>query len=165
MGHGYLLQNLDFSCWNLGDTQALGTLLWQYWTCWCRETTLKTLWEVILGFSEDPPSVLYAFSYIQLSFSSCSVSKSCLTLQLQAHQTPCPLLSPGVCSDSCPLRWWCYLTISSSAALFSSTFHTDHLSFMLPPAPASMRTCSLSLQGGPKTQDLPSFPVFWESEC
>ena len=28
-------------------------------------------------------------------------------------------LSPGVCSNSCPLSWWCYPTISSSAALFS----------------------------------------------
>ena len=32
---------------------------------------------------------------------------------------PCPSLSPGVCSDSCPLSWQCYLTISSSVALFS----------------------------------------------
>ena len=28
---------------------------------------------------------------------------------------PCPSLSPGVCSNSCPLNWWCFLTISSSA--------------------------------------------------
>ena len=27
----------------------------------------------------------------------------------------CPPLSPGVCSNSCPLIWWCHLTISSSA--------------------------------------------------
>ena len=27
--------------------------------------------------------------------------------------------SPGICSNSCPLSWWCYLTISSSAAPFS----------------------------------------------
>ena len=27
-------------------------------------------------------------------------------------------LSPGVCSNSCPLSWWCYLTISSSSAPF-----------------------------------------------
>jgi len=31
----------------------------------------------------------------------------------------CPPLSSGVCSDSCPLSQWCYLTISSSAAPFS----------------------------------------------
>ena len=28
--------------------------------------------------------------------------------------------SPEVCSDSCPLSWWCYLTISSSATHRSS---------------------------------------------
>ena len=33
----------------------------------------------------------------------------------------CPPLSLGICSNSCPLSWWCRfsLTISSSAALFS----------------------------------------------
>ena len=30
----------------------------------------------------------------------------------------CPSLSPGVCSDSCPLSWWYYPTISSFAAHF-----------------------------------------------
>ena len=31
----------------------------------------------------------------------------------------CPILSLRVCSNSCPLSWWCYLTTSSSAAPFS----------------------------------------------
>ena len=38
---------------------------------------------------------------------------------LQHVRLLCPLLSPGVCSNSYSLRWWCYLTISSSAAPFS----------------------------------------------
>ena len=38
----------------------------------------------------------------------------------------CPLLSPRVCSNSCPLSWWCYLTISSSAAPFSFAFNLSH---------------------------------------
>ena len=38
---------------------------------------------------------------------------------LQYARLPCPSLSPGVCSNSCPLSQWCYLTISSSVALFS----------------------------------------------
>ena len=42
-----------------------------------------------------------------------------------AHQVP---LSPRVCSHSCPLSWWCYLTISSSFA---------HFSFCLQSFPAS----------------------------
>ena len=38
---------------------------------------------------------------------------------LQHARLPCPPLSPRVCSSSCPLSRWCYLTISSSAAPFS----------------------------------------------
>ena len=33
---------------------------------------------------------------------------------LQHFSLLCRPLSPGVCSDSCPLNWWCYLTILSS---------------------------------------------------
>ena len=33
---------------------------------------------------------------------------------------PCPSLSPGICSDSCPLNWWCHPTISFSVIPFSS---------------------------------------------
>ena len=32
----------------------------------------------------------------------------------------CPSPSPGACSNSCPLSWWCHLTISFSAIPFSS---------------------------------------------
>ena len=51
----------------------------------------------------------------------CSVAKSenkNLSLWpqgLQYTRLPCPSLSPRVCSNSCPLSWWCYPTISSSA--------------------------------------------------
>ena len=39
---------------------------------------------------------------------------------LQHTRLPCPSLSPRMCSNSCPLSQWCYLTISSSATSFSS---------------------------------------------
>ena len=39
---------------------------------------------------------------------------------LQHARLLSPPLSPGVCSDSCPLSWWCYPTISSSVVPFSS---------------------------------------------
>ena len=56
--------------------------------------------------------------------SSCySVAQSCPTLKphgLQHVRLPCPSLSPGVCSDSYPLSRWCYPTIISSVAPFSS---------------------------------------------
>ena len=40
--------------------------------------------------------------------------------ELQHARLPCPSLSPSVCSNSCPWSQWCYLTISPSAAHFSS---------------------------------------------
>ena len=53
------------------------------------------------------------------SLFSHSVMSDSATPWITAHQSPCPSLCPGVCSDSCPLSWWCYLIILSSAALFS----------------------------------------------
>ena len=57
--------------------------------------------------------------------SCCSVAQSCQTFcdphRLQHTRLPCPSLSPGVCSNSCLLSWWCYLNISSSAIHFSWT--------------------------------------------
>ena len=38
---------------------------------------------------------------------------------LQHAKLPCLSLSPRVYWNSCPLSWWCYLTISFSAAFFS----------------------------------------------
>ena len=37
------------------------------------------------------------------------------------------LCHSGACSNSCPLSWWCYLTVSSSATLFSFSFTLYHL--------------------------------------
>ena len=57
----------------------------------------------------------------------CSVTKSHPTLQphgLQRARLLCPPLSPRVCSLSCPLNQWCYLTISSSASPFSFCFQS-----------------------------------------
>ena len=39
---------------------------------------------------------------------------------LQHARLPCPSPTPGTCSNSCPLSWWCHLTISSSVVPFSS---------------------------------------------
>ena len=57
---------------------------------------------------------------------SCSAVRSCPTLWphgLQQARLICPSLSPGVCSNSCPLSQWCYLTISPSAAPLSFCFN------------------------------------------
>ena len=51
---------------------------------------------------------------------SLSLSNPLRPDELQHTRLPCPSLSPRVCSDSCPLSWWCHPTISSSVTPFSS---------------------------------------------
>ena len=51
-------------------------------------------------------------------------SHSVMSNSLQPHGTqhtrlPCPSSTPGACSNSCPLSWWCHPTISSSVIPFS----------------------------------------------
>ena len=48
------------------------------------------------------------------------MSNSLQPRELQHARLPCPSVSPGVCSNSCPLCQWCHPTISSSPAPFSS---------------------------------------------
>ena len=58
---------------------------------------------------------------VQLSqFSFAVVSDSLLSHELQDTRPPCPLPTPEVYSDSCPLSRWCHPTISSSVISFSS---------------------------------------------
>ena len=48
----------------------------------------------------------------------CSLAQLCLTIcDRMDTRLPRPSLFPEVCTNSCPLSWWCYLTISSSAML------------------------------------------------
>ena len=50
-----------------------------------------------------------------------SVAQSRPTLCVLKHaRIPCPSPTPGSCSNSCPLSWWCHPTISSSVIPFSS---------------------------------------------
>ena len=53
-------------------------------------------------------------------FSHYVVSDSLRSHQLQHARCLCPSLSPRICSNSCPLHQWWYLTISSNATHSSS---------------------------------------------
>ena len=48
------------------------------------------------------------------------MSDSLRAHRLQHTRPPCPSPTPRVYSNSCPLSWWCFPTISSSAVPFSS---------------------------------------------
>ena len=55
-----------------------------------------------------------------LLFSHPVVSTSLRPYWWQHSRLDCPSLSPGACSNLCPLNWWCYPTILSSASRFFS---------------------------------------------
>ena len=57
---------------------------------------------------------------LSLLFSCPIVSNFLWPHEMQHTRLPCPSLSPGICSNSCPLNQRCHPTISSSIAPFSS---------------------------------------------
>ena len=65
---------------------------------------LKTITTLLTG---------YQFSSVAQSFPTLCDPMDCST-------PPCPSPAPGVYSNSCPLSWWCHLTIPSSVVPFSS---------------------------------------------
>ena len=65
-----------------------------------------------LGSPDDLIHILFLFSCWVLS-------DNFWPHGLQHTRLPCPALSTRVCSNSCPLSQWCYLTISSSTAPFA----------------------------------------------
>ena len=59
--------------------------------------------------------------------SSVHFSRSVMSDSLRPHglhhaRLPCPSPAPRAYSNSCPLSWWFYLTISSSVGTFSACF-------------------------------------------
>ena len=75
-------------------------------TCWFQDSNL---WQ---------PAPLSPAHYLWL-FSRSVMSDSLQPHRLQPARLPCPSPSPGTCSNSRPLSWWCCPTISSSLLPFS----------------------------------------------
>ena len=93
-------------------------IIWSFliWCIWWNWTSVldKISQQNVYGKKKNHSSASVQFS---------SVAQSCLTLQphgLQHSRTPCSSPTPGVCSSSCPLIQYCYLTISTSVTHFSS---------------------------------------------
>ena len=90
------------------------------------------------------------------------------SLQLHDCSTPgFPTLSPGVCSNSCLLSRWCYLTISSSANLFSICLQSFPASGSFPRSwlfPSGGQSIGASASASVlqmNTQELISFRIDW----
>ena len=89
-------------------------------------------------FPQEASSTLYSVSWLQkclqtlpnvpwgaqLLFSCWVLASSLQHDGLQCARLPCPPLSLGVCSNSCPLSQWCYPTISSSVSPLSFCFQS-----------------------------------------
>ena len=69
----------------------------------------------------DQSDLFYETMDALLLLFSCQVVSDSLRPHGPQHtRPPCPLLSPRVCPNSCPLNQWCHPTISSSVFPFSS---------------------------------------------
>ena len=83
-----------------------------------RFSTCKTVISPLLGCQDL--NYLIRIEYLEqlllLLFSRSVVSNSLQPYGLQHARFPCHSLSPGVCSNSCPLSLWCHPTIPWSVA-------------------------------------------------
>ena len=57
---------------------------------------------------------------LSVQFSHSIVSHTLRPYGLQHARPPCPSPTPGACSNSCPLSWWCHPNITSSVIPFFS---------------------------------------------
>ena len=91
---------------------------------WRLKLTHRELWGQWRWWTVPCEGSCYCPSgYFKEADCCCSVTKSCPTLWVQGLKhvrLPCPSLSSRVWSNSCPLNWWCYPTISCSVIPFSS---------------------------------------------
>ena len=81
-------------------------------TQWLNPRLLSLLLGRQVLYPQAPPQ----FSSVQ----SLSKSESWWPHGLEQTRLPCPSPAPRVCSNLCPLSWWCHPSISSSVVPFSS---------------------------------------------
>ena len=86
-------------------------------------------WRVLTKFGSQEKAMAKHFSFVALripwTLSVSQFSHSVVSDSLQSHglphaRLPCPLPTPGACSNSCPSSQWCYPIISSFVVPFSS---------------------------------------------
>ena len=127
------IKNHSLFIWNTNVTSSPIFLLNQATLPPAHDYSYSSILFIVLclstvGTRGKPYALHFSFSYSQqlplnfilLLFSPSVVSDSLWPHGLQHARLPCPLPTPGVCSNSCPLNRWCHPTISSSVVPFSS---------------------------------------------
>ena len=95
------------------------------------------------------------------------VSDSLQPHGLQHARLPCPSPTPGAYSNSCPLSWWCYQTISSSVIPFSSCLQSFPesgsfpMSWLFASGAQSIGSLSFSICPSNEYSGLISFRIDW----
>ena len=113
---------------NLSETSAKSLSYWIKHKFYSFIHTFIIFWSIVDTFiflcvqfdalEHKQISVIPWYHLVQFS---CSVmSDSLWPHGLQHARLPCPLPTPGAYSNSCPLSWWCHLTIFPSVVPFSS---------------------------------------------
>ena len=87
----------------------------EYGSPWVAESNPSTL--------ADTSQNIVPQSFSSVQFSHSVVCDSLWPYGLQHARPPCPSPTPGACSNSCPLSWWCHPAISSSVIPFSPAFN------------------------------------------
>ena len=97
----------------------------------------------IICLSQWTKNAFYIF-FNSVQFNCSVMSDSLQPHGLQHARLPCPSPTPGACSNSCQLSWWCHPTISSSVTPFSSCLQSF-------PASGSFLMSLLFTSGGQTT--------------
>ena len=119
--------------------KAFAICLWGDWTLCCcswrlsiptegvqdggRPSVFQGIWwdrALDRYFQEPIPWSQSLHLFISIVVQSLSCVHSLRPQGLQHARLPCSSPSHGVCSNSCPLSWWCHPIISSSVVPFSS---------------------------------------------
>ena len=87
-------------------------------------TTGKTIALTRWTFAGKVTPLLFNMLLQFSQFSHSVMSDSLRPRESQHTRPPCPSPTPRVYPNSCPLSWWCHLTISSSVIPFSSYLHS-----------------------------------------
>ena len=130
-------------------------------TNWC-------FWTVVLEKTLESPLDCKEIQPVHpkaLLFSCSVVSDSLRPHGLQHARLPCPSLSPGVCSNSCPLSQWRHPTISFSVIPFSPHLQSFPASGSFPMSQL-FGSCGQSIGASASASVLPMiiqdwFPLGW----
>ena len=121
-------------------------------------------------YLQSQQSQTWGFKFTSLTpqpkaLSCCSVAQSCPTLWLHGLQHArflCPSPFSGVCSNSCPLSWWCHPTISPSVIPFSSCKGPNVCNFPHRPSNATFLYSQSFLKGFAKAKSRNGSSLIWK---